>query len=56
MIELSVGNLLIANATIRNTETNGIFRMKDWEIERIIFDELGRTCRRLDLRRNHHAA
>src|SRR5215472_11492303 len=34
MIELSVGSLSIASATIRNAETNGIFRMKDWGIER----------------------
>jgi len=33
MIELSVGSLLIANPIVRNAETNGIFRMKEWEIE-----------------------
>ena len=40
MIGISVGSLLIASATIRNTEPNGIFGMKDWEIEQIIFNEL----------------
>jgi hypothetical protein len=40
MIGISVGSLLIASATIRNTEPNGIFSMKDWEIEQIIFNEL----------------
>ena len=37
---MSVGSLWIANPTIRHTEPNGIFSMKDWEIEQIIFNEL----------------
>ena len=40
MIGISVGSLSIASATIRNTEPKGMFSMKDWEIEQIIFNEL----------------
>jgi hypothetical protein len=36
----NVGTLLIASATVRNAETNGIFSVRDWEIEQIIFNEL----------------
>ena len=36
MIGISVGSFLIAGATIRNAERNGMYSVKDWEIEQII--------------------
>ena len=43
MIGISV-SLVIASATIRDAETNGMFSMRDREIEQIIFNESTRSA------------